>query len=100
MYPHERSLVEAYRNRPFALVGVNSDQDRATVQQAIQRHGLNWRSWFAGGPEGEIPRQWGVTSWPTFFLIDAQGVVRHRATSLHGLDGVIEALVREAEMMK
>ncbi|MEY2784142.1 MAG: hypothetical protein RL277_346, partial [Planctomycetota bacterium] len=23
MYPHERSLVEKYKNQPFAIIGVN-----------------------------------------------------------------------------
>jgi len=95
LYPHERSLVEQYRNRPFALLGVNSDDDRDMVKAAVQRHQINWRSWFAGGPDGEIPRQWNVTSWPTVFVIDANGIVRHRLTSFHGIETIIDGLLAE-----
>ena len=79
------------------MLGVNSDADRDTVREAVVKHHLNWRSWFAGGSDGPIPRQWQVTSWPTIFVIDAQGVIRHQLTSAQDLDRIIETLVREAE---
>jgi alkyl hydroperoxide reductase subunit AhpC len=97
LYPHERSLVEQYRGRPFVLLGVNSDDDRGVVQEAIRRHGINWRSWFIGGTDGDIPRQWGVSNWPTVFIIDARGVVRHRLTSFENVERLIEPLLREVE---
>ena len=28
MYPHERSLVKTLADKPFALIGVNSDADK------------------------------------------------------------------------
>ena len=28
MYPHERSLVEKLKDKPFVILGVNSDKDR------------------------------------------------------------------------
>ena len=33
MYPHERSLVKRMANRPFALIGVNSDRDREKLKE-------------------------------------------------------------------
>ena len=34
MYPHERSLVKEMENKPFVLLGVNSDTDRAKIKVA------------------------------------------------------------------
>jgi hypothetical protein len=96
LYPHERSLVQHYQNRPFVLLGVNSDDDRDAVKEAVARHGINWRSWFTGGPDSDIARQWNVTAWPSVFVIDARGIVRHRLTSFHGIEEIIEPLLREA----
>ena len=31
MFPYERSLVKRMENRPFALIGVNSDKDKAAL---------------------------------------------------------------------
>ena len=35
MYPHERSLVEEMKDKPFALIGVNSDQTIERAKKAI-----------------------------------------------------------------
>ena len=37
MYPHERSLVKRMENRPFALIGVNSDKDKAVLKKALEK---------------------------------------------------------------
>ena len=34
MYPHERSLVERLKDKPFALIGVNSDTDKDEAEEA------------------------------------------------------------------
>src|SRR5262249_3301097 len=33
MYPQERDLVERYKDQPFALLGVNCDEDKAQVRR-------------------------------------------------------------------
>ncbi len=35
MYPHERSLVKRLEDKPFVLIGVNSDSDRAELKEVI-----------------------------------------------------------------
>lgn len=75
-YPYERFLVDLYRNWPFAILGVNSDADRALAHQASVRNGLTYRSWFDGPPGGPIASSWSVVGWPTVYVIDARGVIR------------------------
>ena len=57
---------------------MNTDSDRTAACTAVARHRLSWRSWWAGGPDGDIPTQWHVSSYPSLFVIDARGVVRAR----------------------
>ena len=49
MYPHERSLVKQNADRPFALLGVNSDSDREVIKQTVIEKELTWRSFWNGG---------------------------------------------------
>jgi hypothetical protein len=99
MFPHGRSLVERYRQRPFVLLGVNSEPRRDLLKKVQEKERLPWRSWWDGG-DGAIAAQWGVEGFPTVFLIDHEGVVRYES---HGrpdpdeLDRKIEELVRRAE---
>jgi hypothetical protein len=96
MYPHERSLVKNLEGRPFALLGVNSD-GKAELKKAMEREGITWRSWWDGGSaNGPIARQWNVTGWPTIYVIDHKGVIRHK--NYRGdLEQVVLPLLKEAE---
>jgi thiol-disulfide isomerase/thioredoxin len=98
LFPHNRALVEKMRGRPFVLLGVNGDGDRAKLNGWLKKNPLPWRSWW-DGPDGKIARQWGVTSFPTLFLLDHRGAVRRRfdgGPDPAELDREIEQLVQEA----
>ena len=98
MYPHERLLVKQYQNRPFALIGVNSDRDREALEQVLREKNLNWRSfWDEGSANGPISTAWNIGVWPTIYLIDHEGVIRYRNVRGDDLDSAIEELVEKAE---
>jgi hypothetical protein len=104
MFPHERSLVAKMKDEPFALIGVNSDKDFEKLKQKEYKdEKITWRSFSCGeqGTSGAIPTDWGVRGWPTIFLIDATGKLRHKWLGNPGeetLDKAIEALVAEAKV--
>lgn len=95
----ERELVAAMKGRPFALVGVNGDaeEDRARVKEAVAQGGIAWRSFWTGGPDGAIPREWGVEHWPTAYVIDADGLIRDDQARGKLTLAPFEPLVRAAE---
>jgi peroxiredoxin len=98
MYGYERKLVEKFKNRPFALVGVNSDS-REECQRAQRHSNLMWRSiWDGGTTHGPVASMYRVGKWPTIIVIDAAGKIRFRAQGLNEeqLGGIIERLVAEA----
>jgi hypothetical protein len=98
MYPHERSLVKKLANKPFALLGVNSDDTRETLKNAMAKEQLTWRSWFDGGStDGPIATQWNVSAWPTLYVLDAKGVIRYKNLRGEKLEEAIDKLVKEAE---
>ena len=104
MYPHERSLVARLANKPFALVGVNSDKDQAELKKVIEEEKITWRSfWDGGSSSGPIATKWRIQGWPTLFVLDAQGIIRHKFPGNPGdaiLDKAIDELVKEADSGK
>jgi hypothetical protein len=99
MYPHERSLVQRLNDKPFALLGVNTDDSRETLQEAMKAEKMTWRSWWDGGLGGPISRKYQVEAYPTIFLIDAKGMIRQKwegAPSPEVLDKAINKLLAEA----
>jgi thiol-disulfide isomerase/thioredoxin len=97
MVPDEKALVERMKGRPFALVGVNGDDDRDQAKKDADREGITWRSFWSRGPYGPIALKWGVKQWPTIYLIDAKGIIRMEGLRGPELDKAVEALVADAE---
>ena len=75
-YPYQRQMLERYRDRNVVLLGVNSDADIETIQRVKEREGLHFRSWWDESPRGPINQAW-VRAWPTVFILDEDGVIRH-----------------------
>jgi peroxiredoxin len=100
MYPHERSLVKRLEDKPFALLGVNSDpKDR--VRQAMKKENITWRSWWDGGnPGGPIAKAWNVSGWPTTYVLDAKGVIRYKNVREKAMDKAVDELLEELEKAK
>lgn len=97
-FPRERSLVLRYKDRPFALLGVNTDNDRRSAKQCEVKEKVNWRSWFDG--EGAIVSNWRVQYFPTVYILDTEGVVRHYFCPVESevaIEEAVEALVKQAE---
>jgi hypothetical protein len=98
MYPHERSLVSRLANKPFVLIGVNSDRDRQGLKKVLVEQKITWRSfWNGGGTNGPISRAWAVRGWPTLVLIDHKGVIRQKYVGSPGaaaLDQAIDELLK------
>ena len=83
MYSHERSLVNQLSDRPFELIGVNSDKDLEMARSAVKENKLPWRSFWNGekGTQGPISVKWNIERWPTLYVIDAKGIIRYKNIS-------------------
>ncbi len=99
MYPHERSLVKELKNKPFALIGVNSDKDLAYASKRIKEENISWRSFWNGpeGTRGPISTEWNVRSWPTIYVLDHKGVIRYKNVRGEKMDDAIHTLLGEME---
>jgi len=96
MYPHERSLVQRLAGKPFALVGVNSDENRAELKNVLVEEQITWRSfWNGGGTHGPISAAWGVHGWPTIYVIDHKGVIRYKNVRGDAMDKAVDKLLDE-----
>ncbi len=93
MYPHERSLVKRLANQPFVLIGINSDP-KTRLRTAMKANNITWRSfWDGGNTGGPIARAWGVRSWPTIYVVDDRGVIRHKNVRGPKMDTAVDTLL-------
>jgi hypothetical protein len=98
MNEHGLSLVKKLEGKPFVIIGVNSDTDRAKAKELSAKKGLPWRSFWDGGSiNGPIQNQWNINGWPTMYLIDHKGIIVGRTAPIGEAAAEIERTVKEAE---
>jgi hypothetical protein len=98
MYPHERSLVNRLADKPFALLGINSDRNRDDLKKVMEKEKITWRSWWDGGStNGPIAKKWNVHGWPTIYVLDHKGVIRFKNVRGESMDKAVDLLLKEME---
>jgi len=95
MYPGERDLARRLKDRPFAILSVNTDEDKETLRRSIKAGEVTWRCWWDGAIDGPICTAWNVRSFPTVYVLDAKGVIREKQLRGEQLDAAVEKLVAE-----
>lgn len=97
MLPQERSLLEELKGKPFAIVGVNSDS-KEKLKEVVKDGTTTWRN-FTNEQKGgrKISEEWRVQAWPTLYILDHKGVIRHKGLHGEDLERAIKALVAEVK---
>jgi len=76
--PHEKELVELYHDQPFAILGVNTDNDADDYRKQCEEMGVTWTNIFNGSTDGGVPEAYGVQGYPTSYLLDTEGRIRYK----------------------
>jgi hypothetical protein len=102
MFPHERSLVARLKDQPFALIGINSDGKLEELKPVLEKEQITWRSFWNGpeGTAGPISTAWGVTGWPTIYVLDPKGTIRYIGVRGEAMDEAVDTLLAELKVSK
>ena len=77
--PELRELAAELPADRFTLLAISVDFDRETVIRFRENEPMPWVNWHAGLGGG-----WGIRSFPTYVLIDENGLVLDRTNDLTG----------------
>jgi len=95
---HEEELVNTYKGRPFAILGISRDHTLEDLKEFLATKKLPWAN--IHDDSGDITHAWKVDALPSFVLIDDQGIVRGRwigPANTAEMDALISQLIRTAE---
>jgi thiol-disulfide isomerase/thioredoxin len=92
--PHLRELAELHAEKPFAIIGVNQGDAPETYKRGLEEHGITWTSAYQG-PRGAISELYDIRAYPTFFLLDRQGVIVAKGHSSADVTAAIDRLLAE-----
>ena len=67
------------------------------LRKAVKAGEITWRCWWDGGSGSPIAASWGVESFPTVFVLDDKGVIRHKDLDDAPMKQAVEALLEALE---
>ena len=102
MYPHLRTIVENYREKPFALLGISVEDDVKELVSLADKGENTWPIWWDGeNLEGPLAAQWVIRSMPTFYVLDPKGVIRNKGFIQPGeIEATVDMLLKEMNQSK
>jgi thiol-disulfide isomerase/thioredoxin len=96
MIPDEKKLVARLAKAPFAMVGINTDNDKDMAKKFLAEQGITWTQvWDNGSTQGPINKAWHIDHWPTIYVLDANGVIRYREVRGVAMDNAVDELLKE-----
>ena len=79
------------------LLGINSDSAERYRKERPEMQ-VTWPSfWDGGNTRGPIATGWGVSGWPTIYVLDHQGRIRYTGVRGEAMDEAVEKLLTELE---
>ena len=66
------------------------------LKEVMAKENLNWRSF---GDDGTIGRKWNSPPTPSFYVLDHEGVIRHKWVGHpgeHVIDAAVQNLIQKA----
>lgn len=86
------SMKRQLSNLALAFIGVVEERGEGAVRQLLEEHQLPWKTIQTELPE-TVTTGYNVYSFPTTFLIDPEGVIRHRNIRSDGLEATLEGVL-------
>lgn len=79
--PDLRQLHKKYANEPsFVLIGISSDRDDKVWREFTEKNKMAWPQY--RDKDGKILRAFRVGSFPTYVILDHEGIIRHRSVGM------------------
>jgi hypothetical protein len=95
--------VTNLKDKPFALIGVHvGGLNAKQLKEIMDKQNITWRSFVDGGTAGAGPiaMKWNLSATPTLYVIDHNGIIRHKWAGAPGekvVDAALDKLIKVAE---
>ena len=86
--------MKRHKEDAFALIAVNCHDEEEEFRKGQEELKTDYASIFGGAP---IASDWGVSAFPTMFVLDAEGKIRFKDVRGAALDKAVPELLDEME---
>lgn len=91
-FPHLKEIFSKVDADKVAFIGVVEERGEGSVQRLLKQHQLPWKTIQTDLPK-TVTTGYDVYSFPTTFLIDPEGVIRHKNIRSYDLEATLETVL-------
>ena len=95
--PELKALTRKYPADKLVLISVSVDEDDQAWREFIQKKHMDWMQY--RDADGQLRRAFAVRGFPTYLVIDGDGIIRQRMTGLNPQETVVHRLRKDLEAM-
>ena len=89
-----KKVYDTYKGKGFDVIGVSLDIDEVLLRDYLNENGIRWRQIYSKkGDEGPLVKKYKITSLPTPWLIDRNGILISTDARGIALEKLVEELV-------
>jgi peroxiredoxin len=85
-----RDLVKKYPSDQFVLISISADNDEQKLRQFLTQKKMDWRQCW--DQQGGVRTLFGIHAFPTYLVIDADGLIRERIQGMNPQESVVHRL--------
>jgi hypothetical protein len=89
-------MAKRLEGKPFTILGVSVSNSTDELRDFLKRTPLPWPN-IAENQPSPLADDWRIRFFPTFYVIDAEGVVRYREIDADEIEPAINDLLKEME---
>jgi thiol-disulfide isomerase/thioredoxin len=81
-HPNLTRMYDGYKDDGFEIVSVSADGEEDAVRRFEEEHPMPWVHGFSGmGRKDAVVQLYGIDSFPTYILVDRDGIVQYAGTT-------------------
>ena len=88
--PELKDLTRKYPSDRLVLISISADEDENSWKEFIAKKKMDWPQYHDS--DRTIMRAFGVHSFPTYLVMDGEGIIRQRIVGLNPRETVVHRL--------
>ncbi len=90
--PDLRKIKERTAGQPVVFLNLSLDDDEAAWRKAVDKHGIKGVHVRAVGLGSDVAKSYQVSSLPSYYLVDSQGLLVERLFSVKNTDAIVTTI--------
>jgi thiol-disulfide isomerase/thioredoxin len=90
--PHNNEMFERYKDRGVLIIGACGSDGQDRMAEIVQQLGVQYP---AGKVADSFVQAWNVMYWPTYAIVDRNGILRAIGVKPNYVEPIIQALLEE-----